>query len=110
MVWCFSPYMAFYLFIYLELMVASLFPYANFSMYLSLIVFPACYDRAIMLISDFCVLSSATKCIIFVPCSPRPWPKVIHLVALWTGYCLVHCPATILGFPLVLPLAFSLAA
>ena len=36
MVWCFSPYMAFYLFIYLEWMVASLFPHAKVSMYLSL--------------------------------------------------------------------------
>ena len=102
MVWYFSPYMAFYLFIYLELMVASLFPYAKVSMYLSLIVFPACYNRAIIVISHFYILSNTTKCTVFIPCSPRPWPKAIHLLPQWAGYCLVQCPAIILGFPLVL--------
>ena len=34
--------------------------------------------------------------------APRPWPKAIHLLPQWAGYCLVQCPAIILGFPLVL--------
>ena len=90
MVWYFSPYMAFYLFIYLELMVASLFPCAKVSMYLSLIVFPACYIGAIIVISNFCILSNTTKCAVFIPCSPAPGPKpftLCHsgLVTVWSS-------------------------
>lgn len=90
-----------WLFIYLFIWNEWLLPFFHMlcSMYLSLTVFPACCNRAIIVISNFCILCNTTKCVSSFPAPPAPGPKPPSCATV--GWLLsVHCPAVILGSPL----------
>lgn len=92
--------------IFLESMVASLFPYTQVSVYLSLIFFLHVLTEPSYI--SMIVLHTRTQQNVSFPFLLTP--VAVRLVPVWTGYCLVHCTAVLLGLPLVLSLGISLAA